>query len=98
MPDKSEKLRRKEVLRELAAKQRAEWERQLPMSLAQLHGLLAALDIALATGCNHTLQHTEAYLHSQDLAIEEVVPWLQEHGGFCDCEVLANVEEEWGEL
>ena len=98
MPDKSEKLHRKEVLRELAAKQRAEWERQLPMSLAQLHGLLAALDIALATGCNHTLQHTAAYLHSQDLAIEEVVPWLQEHGGFCDCEVLASVEEEWGEL
>ncbi len=98
MPEKSERLRRKEVLREVASKKRAEAEMQLPMSLAQLHGLLGALDKALAGGCDHSLQHTQAYLKSQNLASEKVVPWLQEHGGFCDCEVLANVEEEWGAI
>ena len=98
MPEKSEKLRRKEIVREVAAKKRAEAERQLPMSLAQLHGLLDTLDKALVSGCDHSLQYTESYLNSQNLASEEVVPWLQEHGGFCDCEVLANVEEEWGAI
>jgi Protein of unknown function (DUF2695) len=98
MPEKSERLRRKEMVREVVAKRRAEAERQLPMSLVQLHGLLDTLDKALAAGCDHSLQYTQAYLSSQNLASEEVVPWLQEHGGFCDCEVLANVEEEWGAL
>jgi len=83
-------------MHDLAAKRRAEAEKQLPMSLAQLHGLLDALDRELATGCDHSLQHTQAYLRSQSLAPETVIPWLEEHGGFCDCEVLANIEEEWG--
>ncbi len=98
MPEKSERLRRKEILREVAAKKRAEAEKQLPMSLAQLKGLLDSLDKALAAGCDHSLQYTQAYLNSQSLATEMVVPWLQEQGGFCDCEVLANVEEEWGAI
>jgi hypothetical protein len=25
------------------------------------------------------------------------VQWLCAHGGFCDCEVVFNVEQEWGE-
>lgn len=98
MPEKSERLRRKEIVRAVAANKRAEAERQLPMSLVQLDGLLDTLDKALAGGCDHSLQYTQAYLNSQNLAFEDVVPWLHEHGGFCDCEVLANVEEEWGAI
>jgi len=26
---------------------------------------------------------------------DRIIPWLEEHGGGCDCEVLANVEEEF---
>lgn len=31
----------------------------------------------------------------QQRAIDEgrVVPWLEQNGGHCDCEVIANVEE-----
>jgi hypothetical protein len=32
------------------------------------------------------------------LAVEKTVPWLREQGGYCDCEVLANVEDRFGEL
>jgi hypothetical protein len=28
--------------------------------------------------------------------VATVIPWLREQGGYCDCEVLANVEERWG--
>ncbi len=26
------------------------------------------------------------------------VAWLAEYGGGCDCEVIANVEDRWGEV
>jgi hypothetical protein len=30
--------------------------------------------------------------------VTRIVPWLREHGGYCDCEVLANVEDEFSEI
>ncbi len=83
-------------MRDLAASRRAEAERQLPISLAQLHGLFDMLDQSLIEGCDHSLRFTEEYLRLNQLSSEKVVPWLHEHGGFCDCEVLANVEDDWG--
>lgn len=95
MPEKAEKLRRKAITRELAASKRAEAERELPMSLVQLRGLFSALDQALIEGCDHTLRFTNEYLRTNKLSSESVVPWLHQHGGFCDCEVFANVGDEW---
>ncbi len=28
----------------------------------------------------------------------DLVPWLQELGGYCDCEVLANVEQQFEKI
>jgi hypothetical protein len=98
MPEKAERLRRKAITRVLAASKRAEAERKLPMSLVQLHGLCSALDQALIEGCDHSLRFTNEYLRTNQLSSEKVVPWLHENGGFCDCEVLANVGDEWGSL
>lgn len=38
------------------------------------------------------------FLNQQGLAPELVVPWLNEHGGYCVCEVLGNVRDEVGDL
>ncbi|WP_290687210.1 DUF2695 domain-containing protein [Intestinibacter sp.] len=27
------------------------------------------------------------------MPLEESIEWLEEHGGYCDCEVLANIED-----
>jgi len=27
--------------------------------------------------------------------VEEITKWLGENGGYCDCEVLANLEEKF---
>jgi hypothetical protein len=28
----------------------------------------------------------------------EVIAWLEDEGGHCDCAVIANVEERWREI
>ncbi|WP_262696872.1 DUF2695 domain-containing protein [Chryseobacterium indoltheticum] len=41
---------------------------------------------------------TKQFLESQHIQnMEEVKNWLKENGGFCDCEVLNNVEERFEE-
>jgi len=45
-----------------------------------------------ATPCDHTLRITETWLRNQDIPdANAVVEGLRNHGGYCDCEVLANV-------
>jgi hypothetical protein len=46
-------------------------------------------------GCDHTLRLTRAWLASKGLPVQPVVAWLEDNGGYCDCEALANAEEAW---
>lgn len=46
-------------------------------------------------GCDHTRRLTQQFLEQRGQAAEAVLAWLDDNGGFCDCEVLANVEERW---
>ena len=39
---------------------------------------------------------TQQFLASRSILPESVIPWLGRYGGYCDCEVLDNVEERWG--
>jgi hypothetical protein len=32
------------------------------------------------------------------LKLDAAVAWLRENGGFCDCEVIYNVDEKFGAL
>lgn len=45
-------------------------------------------------GCNNDLSMTISFLKEHGVKnIDNVIAWLQSKGGYCDCEVLANVEE-----
>ncbi|MBN2579778.1 MAG: DUF2695 domain-containing protein [Pirellulales bacterium] len=70
----------------------------IPMSHADLRDLFALLDREDASPCDHTLRETIEFLEKRKLDVDKIVPWLQEHGGYCDCEVIYNVESEFGEL
>lgn len=98
MPSHSEIERRKLLRKKAENSARAKEEARMPISMAQLSELFDHLDVALAEGCDHTMRFTVAYLRSHRLSEDLIVPWLQEYGGYCDCEVLANVEERWGQL
>jgi len=98
MAEKPGKEQRKARLRELRRREAADAEARLPMRLADLAALLDHLDARLgATPCDHTLALTRGFLVERSLPHDRIVPWLGEQGGYCDCEVLANVESAWGD-
>lgn len=97
MPSKRELERRKGLVREMREQSRATHEARRQLAPEDLVALFDHLDGALAEGCDHTLRFTRQFLAAHSLPIDLVVPWLAEYGGYCDCEVLANVEESWPE-
>ncbi|GAB3366918.1 DUF2695 domain-containing protein [Lysobacter rhizosphaerae] len=95
MTSKAEQERRKAIVREIAQQQRAEAIASMPISQDQLAGLFDYLDSALSAGCDHSLKLTRHFLQANGLPEATIVPWLGQYGGYCDCEILANVEQEW---
>jgi len=68
---------------------------EMPISLSHLGQLFDYLDEELEGGCDHTPRITVAFLKNKNLNSDRILLWLQDQGGFCDCEILANVEESW---
>lgn len=67
-----------------------------PISDSLLKSLFDAVDSRVENlGCNHTLRFTEQWISENNQPEERVLAWLREHGGFCDCEVLANAADHW---
>ncbi|HVK73925.1 MAG TPA: DUF2695 domain-containing protein [Kofleriaceae bacterium] len=69
----------------------------LPLPIAELEAMFAMLDIALEDqACDHTRRITQAWLERRGHDVARVFAWLDEQGGYCDCEVqnaADNVEE-----
>lgn len=70
----------------------------IPIPHLDLRDLFDFLDREDAPECDHTLRETTEFLVSRSLDPAIVTPWLQQHGGYCDCEVIYNVEEKFGEI
>ncbi len=84
----------KAKLKEWKAAQKESARSAFPLPSEQLHELFSSLEEYMSSsGCNHTLTHTVHWLTERNLSIDTVVPWLEDNGGYCDCEVLANVEQ-----
>ena len=65
----------------------------LPLSPAALRELFGMVDAKVsAEGCDHSLRLTLAWLKRRKLEPEPVIAWLNEHGGYCDCEVMNAVD------
>jgi len=95
MPSHEEKLKRKQILDDLSRTQKETFEKSLPMSRENFQLLFDFLDNEL-TDCDDTLKLTQEFLQESKIAnVDLVIQWLEEHGGYCDCEVLANIEEEF---
>jgi hypothetical protein len=95
MPTKSEKEAHKALRADLAAKQQREFYESLPMADILFADLFDFLDGQLSeTECDHEMTHTKAWLEANcPENADAVLAWLADHGGYCDCEVLMNVEE-----
>ena len=99
MPNKNEIERRKQIKRELREKAKFEFEKSLPISREMFQNLFDFLDEKLSEdGCDDTLKLTSEFFEENGIEnIDEIENWLRENGGYCDCEVLNNVEEMFDE-
>ena len=87
---------RKQKLKQWKSDDRKAAREALPISAELLKGLFDRLDSRLPIdGCDRTRRLTREWLESNGLPIDSVFAWLDENGGFCDCEVLANSEERF---
>ena len=72
---------------------------KLPTSKKNLQKLFDWIDEKLAdVDCDCTLRHAREFIRKLGLDEAVVVDWLEDHGGYCDCEVLINVEYLGGAL
>jgi len=83
------------IQEQIAQAERTAFENSLPMSLQQLKDLFSHLNAA--EECDHTFRDTLLFLSNQSLESSVVIPWLEGHGGHCDCEVIYNVYDAVGE-
>ena len=71
--------------------ERADMVAGMPLSPEQLHRLLDYLGANLRV-CDHTTMLTAIFLDVEQLEQDRVLV-VREHGGYCDCEVLANLAD-----
>jgi hypothetical protein len=97
MQNQNEQERKKQILNELKKKEAQEFESGLPMSRDIFSELFDYLDQRLGKdGCDDTFKLTEQFLENKAIPdINTIKKWLGDHGGYCDCEVLANIEEQF---
>jgi hypothetical protein len=71
----------------------------LPVPALALRDLFARLNEVSRTGytCDHRFTQTTRFLTERGLPVGAMLAWLGENGGGCDCEIVFNVEEKWGE-
>ena len=87
----------KDAMDDLKKKADQEFESSLPMSRDTFKILFDYLDMELTEkNCNDTNSLNKAFLLQSKIEnVDEVLEWLAEHSGYCDCEILANVEQQF---
>ncbi|WP_027625642.1 DUF2695 domain-containing protein [Clostridium lundense] len=94
-----DKNKKKELMRKYAQEQKNTFENSLPFDKTMFEQLFDYLDEMLEQeGCDDTLKYTTKFLNDNNLPVEKSLDWLNENGGYCDCEVLANIEDKISEL
>jgi len=87
--------RKRELRRAYKLGERQRAQAALPLGASQLAGLLDHLDSRLGREvCDHSLRFTREWAAANGVDADELAASLEELGGYCDCEVLANVEPE----
>jgi hypothetical protein len=92
-----EKKRCRELLQNSKAYERTKFEATLPAPKSEIKALFDYLDENVED-CDDTLRQTVEFVRERNLPEEPIISRLNKHGGFCDCEVLANVEDEYSQM
>lgn len=100
MSNEDKKETRKDIKRRIRENERQRQLDEIPLHETVLRQLFDYIDSELKnTGCDHTLRHSVTFLEKSKVPhIDQVISWLNDNGGYCDCEVIANVEQVVDEL
>ncbi len=99
MPSKEEKLKRRAIVKDLRMQEIAALRADIPISESDARQLLNFVNEGFSiNGCDNTLRAARTFLEQRSLPQEAVIQWLYRHGGYCDCEVAANVRDAYTEI
>jgi hypothetical protein len=88
------KDQQRSIEKALRSKERADARAAFPIPVDDLRGLFDELDRRLSEeACDDTRRFAQAWLERKGLEVERTFRWFAEHGGYCDCEILPNVEQ-----
>jgi malonyl CoA-acyl carrier protein transacylase len=91
---KTEKERRNAIKRQIKNQEKENILNSLPISVDKINELFDYLDEQLGEyDCDDTLNLTVNFIEENSLPKDSLISWLNENGGYCDCEVIANIEE-----
>jgi uncharacterized protein DUF2695 len=90
--------RKEELKKAWKEQERQKLIASIPMPQQDLRDLFDYLDRENPLPCDHTLRETLEFLKKRGLDAERIVPWLREHGGYCDCEVIFDIDDKFGEI
>ena len=94
-----DKQRKKELLAQFKKQENEKVLSGLNTDIQNIHDLLDYIDEYLEENdCDDTLSATTKFLKENDIEIESTLNWLKNNGGYCDCEVLANIEDKIEDL
>ncbi len=92
------KKRQLEIWSQFTGEERERFIESLPATREQLENLFDYIDRRLQDeSCIHNLRFTMQFLMENHINMPAVMSWLNENGGYCDCEVLQNIETKWFE-
>lgn len=90
-----DKQRKKELLAQFKKQEEEKFLKGLNTDIKNIHQLLDHLDQYLEeTPCDHTLVETTMHLNKYNIDVDSTLDWLRHNGGYCDCEVLANLDDQ----
>ena len=96
MPSPEETARRKAMKNAARADERDRVRQSLPLPPERMKELFDFVDEKLSAGeCDNSLRYTISFLDIHQFNAEPVIQWLQDAGGYCDCEVIMNAEEKF---
>ncbi|MCU1333870.1 MAG: Protein of uncharacterized function [Candidatus Angelobacter sp.] len=88
-----EKAKRQAIKQALRQAEQERFRATLPLSPELLGTMFDFVDQQLAQNeCDNTFEYLFHFLSEHQIEANAVVHWLENLGGYCDCEILANVE------
>lgn len=94
-----DKNKKKGLLKKYAQEQKDALAKSLPFSTMMFEQLFDYLEEKLEKDrCDDTLKYTIKFLSDNNVPVEKSLDWMGENGGYCDCEVLANIEDKISEI